>query len=89
MKYSIVTVGAAILAGAVLVPSAATAAPANWGQEVKACNQSSCYPGGESRGAYVSGQARDDQGPGYGYEIHTLAYPGHSQAYPGTSGNGG
>jgi len=49
----------------------------NWGQQVKACNQSNCYPDGTSRGAYVRQQARDDQGPGYGYEIQTLASPGN------------
>ena len=78
MKHSILAAGAALLAAAVLTPATATAAPDNWGQEVKACNLSSCYPGGVSRGAYVSGQARDDQGPGYAYEIHTLASPGNS-----------
>jgi hypothetical protein len=54
----------------------AGATPANWGQEVKQCNETSCYPGGTSRGAYVSGQARDGEGPGYAWEIHTLANPG-------------
>lgn len=51
----------------------------NWGQEVKAANQDpNGYPGGTSRGAYVSGQARDNQTPGYGWEIHNLANPGNS-----------
>jgi hypothetical protein len=54
------------------VPSAS----ANWGQEVKECNRTSCYPGGTSRGVYVSGQANDGEGPGYAWEIHTLANPG-------------
>lgn len=49
----------------------------NWGQQVKSCNQSNCYPDGTSRGAYVRQQATDDQGPGYGYEIQTLALPGN------------
>jgi hypothetical protein len=53
-------------------------ASANWGQEVKACNQSSCYPGGTSRGAYVSAQAQDGDGPGYAAEIHQLANPGNA-----------
>jgi hypothetical protein len=53
-------------------------ASANWGQEVKACNQSDCYPGGTSRGAYVSAQARDGDGPGYAWEIHQLANPGNA-----------
>jgi len=50
----------------------------NWGQEVKGCNSGGCYPGGETRGQYVRGQARDDEGPGYGREIHDLANPGKS-----------
>jgi hypothetical protein len=50
-------------------PSPAT----NWGQQVKQANQGDEYPGGTSRGGYVREQARDDQGPGYGYEIQTLA----------------
>jgi hypothetical protein len=53
-------------------------ATANWGQEVKACNQTGCYPGGTQRGDYVSGQARDAEGPGYAWEIHRLANPGKS-----------
>lgn len=50
----------------------------NWGQEVKACNQTSCYPAGTSRGEYVRDEARDGDGPGYASEIHTLAHPGKS-----------
>lgn len=50
----------------------------NWGQEVKACNLSDCYPGGMSRGEYVRVQAQDDQEPGYGWEIHALVSPGKS-----------
>ena len=50
----------------------------NWGQEVAGCNASSCYGAGLSRGDYVSGQARDNQTPGYGYEIQSLANPGNS-----------
>jgi hypothetical protein len=52
--------------------------PDNWGQEVKKCNQTDCYPGGTNRGAYVSGQAKDEQGPGYAAEIHKDADPGKS-----------
>ena len=55
----------------------------NWGQEVRGCNQTNCYPGGTSRGAYVSGQAQDGDGPGYGYEIQTLANPGNSDPQSG------
>ena len=62
--------------------TAASAAPNNWGQEVKACNQASCYPGGTNRGAYVSGQAGDGQGPGYAWEIHQFASPGNSNPRP-------
>ncbi|MFC3205492.1 hypothetical protein [Aquamicrobium soli] len=50
----------------------------NWGQQVKGCNSGGCYPGGEKRGEYVRGQAQDDEGPGYGAEIHDLAHPGKS-----------
>jgi len=62
----------------VLAIPAASAQPTNWGQEVKECNQSSCYPGGTSRGEYVRDQAQDSQGPGYAGEIHELANPGKS-----------
>jgi len=71
--------GAALLAVCSVIAAApASAAPRNWGQEVKDCNHSSCYPQSSSRGGYVSGQARDEQGPGYGWEIHNLAQPGRS-----------
>ena len=70
----------------IMIPAlalAAGAAPAqgeqsNWGQEVKACNATDCYPGGTSRGEYVRGQANDSEGPGYASEIHTYANPGKS-----------
>jgi hypothetical protein len=39
---------------------------------------SNCYPGGTSRGVYVSGQATDSETPGYGYEIINLASPGNA-----------
>ena len=71
-------IGAAAVIGCSLSAAPANAAYANWGQEVKACNSSSCYPDGGSRGSYVRVQARDDQGPGYGWEIHNLAHPGSS-----------
>ena len=57
-------------------PAVAAPPTDSWGQEVKACNESSCYPGGTNRGAYVRGQSHDDQGPGYSWEIHNLANPG-------------
>jgi hypothetical protein len=79
----------ALVAAAMLL-LATSAAPSmaqthfkNWGQEVKNCNQTNCYPGGTRRGAYVREQARDAEGPGYGYEIHKFAKPGKSQAIPG------
>ncbi len=50
----------------------------NWGQEVKDCNATSCYPGGETRGGYVNVQARDTESPGYAWEIHAYATPGKS-----------
>ena len=65
-----------------LFATAADAAPVNWGQEVKTCNQAGCYPGGTTRGAYVLQQASDGQGPGYGWEIHNLALPGNSDPLP-------
>ena len=61
--------------------AAAQAAPNTWGQQVKACGMASCYPGGESRGAYVSGEARDAEGQGYAWEIHTYACPGKSSPH--------
>ena len=54
------------------------AAQNNWGQEVKACNLTSCHPDGTSRGGYVSGQAQDSQTPGYAWEIQNLANPGNA-----------
>ncbi|MHA6692425.1 hypothetical protein [Devosia sp. A449] len=51
----------------------------NWGQEVKSCNESDCYPNGSSRGEYVLEQARDAEGPGYAKEIHTFANPGKAE----------
>jgi hypothetical protein len=76
--------GAAALGASLLLasPAATHAAQDNWGQEVKACNQTDCYPGGTSRGGYVRGQAKDDDadqpGRGYGEEIHALANPGNA-----------
>lgn len=52
---------------------------ANWGQEVKSCNESNCYPDGGSRGDYVREQSRDAGTPGYGQEIHSLANPGKAE----------
>jgi hypothetical protein len=77
-------VATTVLAGTCVgIPAtAAHAARDNWGQEVKACNQTACYPGGTNRGAYVSGQAGDSQGPGYAWEIQTLANPGNAQPKP-------
>ncbi|WNG90999.1 hypothetical protein [Mycobacterium sp. ITM-2016-00318] len=79
--------GAAVGFGLLLAAPTATAdentPPDNWGQEVKLCNLTSCYPGGVSRGEYVREQARDNQGPGYGYEIHDEANPGKSNPNPG------
>lgn len=68
----------AVALGAALVGGSVGAAPTNWGQAVKECNQTSCYPDGTSRGVYVSGQANDSQTPGYAWEIHNLANPGNS-----------
>ena len=79
MQKVIALVGTVVAVGSTLVAAPATAGEyANWGQEVKACNQSSCYPGGGSRGSYVRVQATDGEGPGYAWEIHTLAHPGSS-----------
>lgn len=62
-----------------LATSGVSAQHTNWGQEVKACNQSGCYPGGTSRGEYVRNQAQDGEKPGYAEEIHRLANPGKSE----------
>ena len=83
MKVRRVVAGAGIaLVGLMGLAPLAGADPAgsgpNWGSEVKACNQSHCYPGGGSRGSYVNQQAQDGDGPGYGREIHDLATPGGS-----------
>ncbi|MGN6574082.1 MAG: hypothetical protein ACTHKG_00205 [Nocardioides sp.] len=71
-------VGAAVIGFTLVGSVPAHAARANWGPEVKACNQTSCYPGGTSRGGYVSAQARDVDAPGYASEIHQVANPGHA-----------
>ena len=57
----------------------------NWGQEVKSANQNNGYPGGTSRGGYVSGQARDSDGPGYGHEVQSLGVGGYSNSSSGHS----
>lgn len=78
MMKRTIAVGISVIGFVVIgsVPAAADGHHENWGQEVKDCNQTSCYPGGTSRGAYVSGQAKDGEGPGYAWEIHTFANPG-------------
>jgi hypothetical protein len=63
-----------VAAFALAAPASTGAAPLfTWGQEVQLCNQTNCYPGGTSRGGYVTVEARDSQTPGYAYEIQTLA----------------
>ena len=76
---SVVAVCTALLA----IPASAPAAPDTWGQEVKECNATSCYPGGTNRGAYVRAQARDSESPGYAWEVQNLALN------PRGLGNGG
>ena len=73
----------AVCAALLAVPASASAQPSTWGQEVKECNATSCYPGGTNRGAYVSTQARDSDTPGYAWEVQTLALS------PRGLGNGG
>lgn len=78
MKRTICAIILGVAAGTLAATAPATAAGHNWGQEVKACNHTpGCYPEG-SRGAYVSGQAKDAEGPGYAWEIHHLANPGNA-----------
>lgn len=79
------TIRAAVAAGAFSITMLAAPGTAYashdgtpWGQEVSQCNADSCYQQGQSRGEYVSGQAKDDDKPGYGQEIHGLANPGHA-----------
>src|SRR5262245_40947926 len=71
-KVSALMAATGILLAVSTAPAVAQTKFKNWGQEVKNCNQTSCYPGGTKRGAYVREQARDAEGPGYGYEIHKL-----------------
>lgn len=78
MKSLLLGAALAVVCSVTVAAPASAAEANNWGQEVKDCNHSSCYPGGSSRGGYVRGQARDGQGPGYGWEIHNLAHPGRS-----------
>jgi hypothetical protein len=85
MRKKITILGATVgvCAALIAVPASASAAPDTWGQEVKDCNATSCYAGETNRGAYVSGQATDEQTPGYAYEIQNLALS------PRDLGNGG
>jgi hypothetical protein len=76
---ALVAVCAALLA----LPASAAAAPDTWGQEVKDCNATSCYPGGTNRGAYVRTRAKDSETPGYAWEVQNLALS------PRALGNGG
>ncbi|MHC5558284.1 hypothetical protein [Kocuria sp. U4B] len=74
-----------IAAASLAVPTAAFADPDdNWGQEVKECNATNCYPGGTERGPYVSGEAKDSDryGNGYSGEIHEKANPGKANPRP-------
>lgn len=80
LRYALV--GLAVTASLLASAGAAHAASGTWGQEVKACNQTACYPGGAQRGDYVSDQAGDDSGRGYGQEIHDLAGPGKAHPSP-------
>ena len=87
MKLKRLSGAAAIVALlAVLTPANAQAQPPqppdNWGQEVKSCNQTNCYPGETNRGGYVRGQAQDNEAPGYANEIHNLANPGEATPPP-------
>jgi hypothetical protein len=76
---SVAVIAAAIMAISAMPALAAPNQEAQWGQAIKACNQTpGCYPNGGSRGSYVNGQAQDTQDPGYGGEIHSLANPGDS-----------
>lgn len=85
MLRKIMSLGAAagVCAALIGAPGAAAAAPYTWGQEVKACNETSCYPGGTSRGAYVEARARDARTPGYAWEVQAWALG------PRGLGNGG
>jgi hypothetical protein len=73
----------AVCAGLLVVPASAAAAPSTWGQEVKECNATSCYPGGSNRGGYVRVEAQDSETPGYAREVQDLALN------PRGIGNGG
>ncbi|SDB82528.1 hypothetical protein GA0111570_10410 [Raineyella antarctica] len=86
LRYALgtVAVGAAMLASTAVAHAQPFAGgyPGTWGQEVKACNLSACYPGGTDRGDYVNSQARDDSGRGYAQEIQDLANPGRALPSP-------
>jgi len=79
-KIMMLGTGALMAVGVLAAPAGAT--PDTWGQQVKACNLTSCYPGATNRGTYVRGQATDSQAPGYAWEIHTFASPGNSAPPP-------
>lgn len=68
-------------AATLAVPTAAFAShdDPNWGSAVSGCNtNNNCAYGSGPRGGFVREQARDDDGRGYGTEIHRDANPGHS-----------
>ncbi len=73
----------AVCAALIALPASAAAASNTWGQEVKACNATSCYPEGTDRGAYVMVQSQDSEAPGYASEIQNFALD------PQGLGNGG
>jgi hypothetical protein len=65
----------------------------DWGQQVKACNAGACvgttsgYPGGTSRGGFVSPIAQNPtsgafgSGPGYAGQLHAFGTPGNSAGH--------
>jgi hypothetical protein len=96
-------VGAALLLAAPTAgadPTTPTPGPSNnsWGQAVSGCNTSSCYPGGENRGAFV-GPVAGSNPNGFANNLHQPTdtnggnppMPGNSNPAPfrggGTPGN--
>ena len=74
----LITASSVALTTALLSFAAYGAAPppaTNWGQTVKDCNATSCYPGRHHAWCLRprSGNGDSDDWPGYGYEIQTLA----------------
>jgi hypothetical protein len=84
-------VGAALLFAAPIAGADPTTPPTpgptnnSWGQAVSGCNTSSCYPGGENRGAFV-GPVAGSNPNGFANNLHqSTGTNGGNPPMPGNS----